>query len=199
MRHNLSAIGGFGLLTGIALFSSGAGFAQEIERPEKPGALHSAWVFKLLCYDPMPDVAPVEKMAGELGFVPIEGDALKAYAPPSPTTYLKAWQVSDHERIFKLSIAISRAEAWVGETFPAFKDGTAISCSVNLPGVDSAAEVGKMMEKLVARPRDEGYEAGPFSVSSWSAVTDDNVFIAYHYAPKNGNPGGLLNLTTLKK
>ncbi|MEL6947009.1 MAG: hypothetical protein AAFO73_05180 [Pseudomonadota bacterium] len=186
------------LLTATLAFS-GAANAQQIDRPNAAGPLHSVWVYKLLCYDPMPDETKVEAMATQFGFRPITGAALKGFAPPAPTTYLKAWEVDDHQRTFKTAISKSKIDEGTAATFPNFANGTSIGCTVVLPAKDDPKAILASMTQLTQRKPDETYPAGPFTVSSWTGTTDTNVFLVYHYAPTNGKPGGLLSLVTLAK
>ena len=182
--------------TAFALAVTGPASAQ-VERGDGPGAMHSVWVYKTVCFDPMPDTAALEEMAGTLGFRPITGDALKAFAPSASPKYLKAWDVDDHDRTFKVSVSIADVDASLAEDFPKFAKGTATGCTVILPGMDNPADVAAAMKVLTERDADTTYEAGPFNVTLWVGETDQNVFLIYHYAPKSGQPGGLLSIVTL--
>jgi hypothetical protein len=191
---------GFGvaaLLAGSAVALPVA--AQGIERPDAPNALHSVWVYKLVCYDPMPDTAALEKLATTYGFRPMSKAAVVGFAPQVTPTYLKGWEVDDHGRTFKVAASIAPVDAELAAQFPAFAKGTATGCTVILPAKDDPKAVSSAMKKLNERDPDTTYEAGPFNVALWVGQTADHVFLIYHYGPKTGKPGGLLSIVTLSK
>ena len=177
-------------------FASGTASA-EVKRGDGPSAMHSVWIFKTVCFDPMPDTAAVEKMAGTYGFRPITGAALQAFAPSASPQYLKAWEVDDHDRTFKVAVSIAGVDASTAEQFPKYAKGSATGCTVILPAKDKPADVTAAMKVLAERDADTAYEAGPFNVTLWVGQTEQNVFLIYHYAPKSGQPGGLMSIVTL--
>ncbi len=170
---------------------------SEVKRGDGPSGMHSVWIYKTVCFDPMPDTAALEKLSTTYGFRPITGDALKAYAPGATAKYLKAWEVDDHGRTFKVSASVADVDAQMAEQFPKFAKGSATGCTVILPATDKPADVGAAMKVLTERNADTTYEAGPFNVTLWVGQTEQNVFLIYHYAPKSGQPGGLLSIVTL--
>lgn len=157
-------------------------------------------IFDTRCLDPMPDIDLISTAAEAGKWTPVTGKGLDAYKPPVEPKRLAAWTFEDAGAAFSLAVTHSDLDEQGKADFPDFADGQSYACTLILP-TDRAkpADVAASLTSLLDRPHDESYEEGPFQVSTWTGATEDRLVFVYHYAPKSGRPGGLLNLMIFEK
>lgn len=157
-------------------------------------------LFDQLCLELMPNLGSVTEAATAAKWNAVTGKGLDPFKPPVEPKVIKAWSFVDKGETLSLAITQSDLDEQAKADFPAFASGQSYACSLVLPADKTKpADVTGALASVMARAHDDSYEDGPWFVSTWSGITDERVVFIYHYAPKAGDPGGLLSLVMFEK
>lgn len=192
--------GGLCLFTAAVIWGSGgsAAGAKDSVRETK-STQPFVKIFDDVCYSNLPDLAPILTLAKQKKWKAITGLALQAYAPSVKPDKLQAWSFEEGGSTLRVSISTAPVDKALAEALPGFAKSRAFACSLNLPGREPQTKIDKALENLVGRQADEKFDQGPFKVRFWSGITDEIAALLYYYAPKSGNPGGLISFVVLQK
>ncbi len=186
---------------GVNLAALAALLATIIEAPAatlSPAAVHVVGLFSRLCYETMPDTEAAESnVVGD--WKAVTGQQLDAFRPTAETTLLKAWTFSEEGGTFSFAISKAPMDEQGKADFPAFAEATNVACSLVL-NTTKAPPAGILieLEKLLERPPDETYDEPPYNVSAWTGEAEGLLVVLYYYAPKSGDPGGVLAMTVFE-
>lgn len=163
-----------------------------------PAAAHVVGLFSRLCYETMPDTEAAESNVGD-DWKALTGQKLDAFRPTANTTMLKAWSFSDEGSAFSFAISKAPMDEQGKADFPAFAEATNVACSLVLNATKAPpASVLIELEKLLERQPDETYDEPPYNVSAWTGEAEGLLVVLYYYAPKSGDPGGVLAMTVFE-
>ncbi len=171
--------------------------AQDL--PEKAGPERTAKLFELFCFNQLPEIAGIEKIAKAGGFTPLQGAELQKYQSDVPTEDLKAWKFNDLGGKYVLITAKTKPKAEELKDFPSFQGSTSYACTLFTPSNDPSDGVQKEMVKIMERKADVSYDQGPLKVHSWSGQTETLLVNIFHYASAKGQKTVLLSGVTFVK
>lgn len=181
----------------LALASGGQALAQEL--PEEAGPARTTKLFDLFCFNQLPNLAAIAKIAEAGEFVPIEGAELQKYQPAVPAEELSAWHFDDLAGRFVLIASKSKPDEKFKTDFPDFAESEAFACSLITPGADPSADVLAQMTEIMGRKPDAVWDQDPMKVQSWTGQTEKLLVNVYHYAAIKDGKTALLSASAFVK
>lgn len=175
-------------------------FSQTALAQEQNQNQDAVFVFNKICYSQVPNLAAIETMAEKLAWHPLENDELEQFKPKQQRAEkLIGWNVQVGEKLYKVAVLQSALSKTMQKTFPAFANGTAISCSMILDEQTNAKNFLPNMEKLAGKqPTQKNIIEGDLLSTMWSGGNENYKVFLFAKTPKN-NKGGLLNVLLLNK
>lgn len=186
-------------ITFLTAFVGLGGPTNAQDLPEKAGPERTAKLFELFCFNQLPDIAAIAKIAKAGGFTALEGAELKKYQSDVPAEDLKAWKFDDLGGRYVLITAKTKPKAEELKDFPGFQGSTSYACTLFTPSNDPSAGVQKEMAKIMERKADGSYDQGPLKVHSWTGQTETLLVNIFHYASAKGQKTVLLSGVTFVK
>ena len=157
------------------------------------------FVFNKVCYSQVPSIRAIRDMAARLAWQPLEKSDLKPFATDTDPEVLEGWDVQVGKRFFRLGLVRTAVSDTFRQTFPAFADGSATSCTLVLDGGSDAAAVSQNMQTLAGKdPVSKDVPDGEFRTTTWAGGNDDYKVFLISKAAAAGETG-LLNVTILAK
>jgi len=167
--------------------------------PKKAGPERTAKLFDLFCFNQLPDIGAIAKIAKAGGFTALKGAALQKYQSDVPAKDLKAWKFKDLGGEYVLITAKTKPKAAEIKDIPAFQGSTSYACTLFTPSNDPSSGVQQEMVKIMERKADATYDQGPLKVHSWTGQTDTLLVNIFHYASAKGQKTVLLSGVTFVK
>lgn len=181
------------VVLGIGLAGAAQGGAGAQEEP-----IGAVFAFNRICYAQVPEVQGIRNMAMQLGWRPLADEELSPFTRIEGGS-LEGWDVQLGVEFYRLGLSQGPVPADLAETFPAFADGLATSCSLVLGDEQNPDVVADGMQDLAGKdPVSTAIDEGPVLTTTWAGGNDLLKVFLFNKVSKAGD-GGILNVTLISK
>lgn len=190
MNHRILSI------VSLLVIGVGIGPAMSQDLPEKAGPARTAKLFELFCFNQLPDIGAIAKIAKAGNFTPLQGAELQKYQPQVPADELNAWKFQDLAGQFVLITSKGKPDEAMKKELPEFANSTSFACTLYTPSKDPSAGTLAEMTKVMDRKPDQSWDQAPLHVDYWVGQAEKLHVNIYHYSAIKTKKTILLNGVT---
>lgn len=183
---------------GGALFVAPA-FAQAAKTDVSVNQTDPVLIFNRVCYAQVPVIRKIEDLATRFAWNEMGGSDLRQFTTLENPGYLRGWDVSLANRLYRLGVVQSEPSRQFAENFPGFADGETTACTLVLDGEDAWDVILTRMNTLVGKePSSVNVNDGSLLTTTWAGGNEDFKVFVFAKATPEGK-ATLLNVTILSK
>jgi len=186
--HRLFSLAALGLAASFSMASPTKSVAQEISAVQ---------TFVRICYSQVPKLQGIRNMATQLGWVPLDAEAVRPFSEGTEADIAEAWDVELGERSYRLGLVQGPLTAEMKDEFPALAAARVTTCTLILDDTEASVSVANEMQELVGKPPEsKDVKTDGHLVTTWSGGSDTVKVFLINKALESQN-GGALSVTLI--